>query len=235
MKNRSFIHSTISAATGAMLLPRQMFAWKKDIEMNGGFPLPAMAYSYGALSPFIDERTMRVHCSLHFQDYANNVNAAMQGTIFEGKSVEYLLTNIGPSEKILRHNGGGYYNHRLFFESLSATPQPFPEGDLNKDIRHSFGSLDNFQKEFSAAALSIFGAGWAWLIVDENDNLAITTTQNEDNPLMQFVDKKGWPLMAVDMWEHAHYLKYRQDRAAYIQAYWKVLDWAIIQNRYEEF
>lgn len=197
-------------------------------------PFPDLAYPYDALVPHMDEETLKIQHGEHLRSYTSKLNKVLPGTPYEGRSIEYLLTNIGPGDRVLRYNGGGYFNHRLFLEGLSPYPQRIPEGHLKTAILRSFGSFENFQKQFSAELSCNLRLGWIWLVIDEYDELAITSTRNQDNPLMQFSPVRGWPLIGIDVWEHAYYLNYRNKRESYVQAFWKVLDWEIVQKRYEE-
>jgi superoxide dismutase, Fe-Mn family len=201
---------------------------------DSGFTLPSLPYAYNALEPHIDEKTMRVHHDMHFQAYITKLNKAIENTKFRDSSIEEILKKIKPADAAIRNNGGGYYNHKLFFESLSPKPKLKPEGELLKAIEKDFGSYKAFLEEFSKAANSVFGSGWAWLIKEKNGKLAIVATSNQDNPLMSFAEKKGFPLMAIDVWEHAYYLNYQNKRADYVNAFFSVLNWEYVENRFKQ-
>ena len=206
----------------------------KSIDADATFTLPDLPYAYDALSPYIDELTMRTHHGKHFQGYTNKLNKAIENTEFKDSSITEILSSIESSSTAIRNNGGGYYNHKLFFESLSPEPKLKPEGKLMAAIETDFGSYEAFVDEFSKTAGSVFGSGWAWLIKDENGKLAIVGTANQDNPLMSFAEKQGLPLMGIDVWEHAYYLNYQNKRGDYIEAFFSVLDWEYVENRFNQ-
>ncbi len=195
------------------------------------FTLPLLPYAYDALEPYFDARTMEIHHSKHHAAYTNNLNSAIAGTEYAGKSIEEILKNISKSPATLRNNGGGYYNHNLFWEILSPKGGEMPEGDLMVAINSSFGSFDKFKELFTAAALSRFGSGWAWLIVTTGKML-VTSTPNQDNPLMDLAEVKGKPVLGIDVWEHAYYLKYQNRRAEYIDAFWNLVNWKEVNKRF---
>lgn len=195
------------------------------------FTLPLLPYAYDALEPYFDARTMEIHHSKHHAAYTNNLNSAIAGTEYAGKSIEEILKNISKSPATLRNNGGGYYNHNLFWEILSPKGGGMPEGDLMVAINSSFGSFDKFKELFTAAALSRFGSGWAWLIVTTGKML-VTSTPNQDNPLMDLAEVKGKPVLGIDVWEHAYYLKYQNRRAEYIDAFWNLVNWKEVNKRF---
>lgn len=198
------------------------------------FKLPELDYSYDALEPHIDARTMEIHHSKHHQGYTDKLNKALkdQGDL-KNKDIEDILSNIDtlPDDikTAVRNNGGGYYNHLLFWEMMSPDSKKKPEGDLLEKIEKTFGSFDKFKQEFTNAAKTRFGSGWAWLILN-NGNLEITSTPNQDSPLME--GKKI--LLGLDVWEHAYYLKYQNKRPDYIEAFWNVINWDYISQRYEK-
>jgi superoxide dismutase, Fe-Mn family len=191
---------------------------------------PALPYAYTALEPYIDAATMELHYSKHHQGYFNNFKAAVKGTALEQESLRTLFSKISTLSATVRNNGGGYYNHVLFWDNLSPNQQEIPEA-LKKAIVAKFGSIDQFKADFGKAALSVFGSGWAWLVLDANNQLAITSTPNQDNPLMDVAAVKGEPLLALDVWEHAYYLKYQNKRASYIDAFWSVVNWNVVAAR----
>ena len=196
------------------------------------FELPALPYAYDALEPHIDARTMEIHHSKHHAGYTNKLNAAIEGTELASMSIEEILAshtdNVG-----LRNNGGGYYNHNLFWTVMSPNGGGEPEGDLAKAIDTSFGSFDSFKEKFSNAAATRFGSGWAWLCVHPGGKLEICSTANQDNPLMPGVGCSGTPILGLDVWEHAYYLNYQNRRPDYIGAFWNVVNWDEVARRYE--
>jgi Fe-Mn family superoxide dismutase len=195
------------------------------------FELPKLDYDYNALEPYIDATTMEIHHTKHHAAYTAKFNDAVKGAGLEGKSVEEILKNISKYPLAVRNNGGGYYNHSLFWKVLSPHGGGQPKGDLLAAIEKSFGSFDNFKSEFSAAAGSVFGSGWAWLI-KSNGGLKVITTPNQDSPLMDVAAVKGTPIMALDVWEHAYYLKYQNRRPEYISAFWNIVSWDEVAKRF---
>ena len=195
------------------------------------FELPKLDYNYNALEPYIDAATMEIHHTKHHAAYTAKFNDAVKGAGLEGKSVEEIFKNISKYPLAVRNNGGGYYNHALFWKILSPDGGGQPKGDLLAAIEKSFGSFDNFKSEFSSAAGSLFGSGWAWLI-KSNGGLKITTTSNQDSPLMDIAAVKGTPILALDVWEHAYYLKYQNRRPEYISAFWNVVSWDEVARRF---
>ena len=194
------------------------------------FSLPKLAYNYTALEPTIDSVTMRIHYSKHHQAYITNLNKAL-GTS-NTKSLIELLTSVSTQPAVVRNNAGGHYNHTLFWELLSPTPSKTPSPELLNQITKQYGSLDSLQKTLSATGASLFGSGWVWLIVTPDKTLKITTTSNQDNPLMDVVTDKGTPILAIDVWEHAYYLKYQNKRADYLKNIWNVIDWKAVSDKY---
>lgn len=195
------------------------------------FELPKLNYAYDALDPHIDAQTVEIHYSKHHAAYTNNLNNALAGTEFEGKSVEEVLKNISNMPVAVRNNGGGFFNHNLYWETMSPKGGGEPVGKLKDHILKTFGSLDAFKEQFAKAAMTRFGSGWAWLVQQE-DKLVISSTPNQDNPLMDVADVKGTPLLGLDVWEHAYYLKYQNRRNDYISAYWNVVNWEEANNRF---
>jgi superoxide dismutase, Fe-Mn family len=188
------------------------------------FELPKLPYAYDALEPHIDAMTMEIHHSRHHAAYTTNLNAALEGTANAGKSIEELMSNISNLGAAVRNNGGGYFNHNLFWDIMSPNGGGTPTGALADDINKTWGSFDAFKAEFAKAAATRFGSGWAWLIVHDG-NLIITSSPNQDNPLMDISEVKGTPILGLDVWEHAYYLKYQNKRPDYISAFWNVVDW----------
>ncbi len=194
--------------------------------------LPALPYSYDALEPHIDKMTMEIHHTKHHQAYINNLNAAIAGTEMENMKLEDIFKNMGKYPVSVRNNGGGHYNHSLFWSIMSPEGGGKPSGKLMEAIEKKYSSFENFQKEFNLAAATRFGSGWAWLIVDPAGEIQISSTPNQDNPLMDVADVKGTPIMGIDVWEHAYYLKYQNRRPDYIGAFWNVINWKEVEKRY---
>lgn len=197
------------------------------------FELAPLPYSHDALEPFIDKQTMEIHHGKHHQAYVTNLNNAINGTEMDGKSIEDLLKNISKHPVAVRNNGGGHFNHSLFWKTLKKNEGGKPSGALAEAISKKFGSYEAFKEEFAKAATTRFGSGWAWLIVDNNGDLAVTSTPNQDNPLMDVAEKQGRPLLGLDVWEHAYYLKYQNKRPDYINAFWNVINWDEVGKSYE--
>ena len=195
------------------------------------FTLPDLPYAHDALEPHIDERTMQIHHGKHHQGYTNNLNAAIEGTRMDGLSIESLLQS--PASSAIRNNGGGYYNHSLFWKCMSPNGGGAPSGALAGAIDSAFDSFDAFKEKFAAAAGSRFGSGWAWLIRKADGSLTVTSTPNQDNPLMDVADEQGTPILGLDVWEHAYYLNYQNRRPDYIVAWWNVVNWNEVGQRFE--
>ena len=197
------------------------------------FELPSLSYAYTALEPHVDARTMEIHHTKHHQAYVTNLNAALNGTASEGKSLEALMAEMSKQPAAVRNNGGGHYNHNLFWEIMSPNAGGQPAGELADAINTAFGSFDKFKEDFAKAGMTRFGSGWAWLIKHEG-KLVITSTPNQDNPLMDLADVKGSPLLGLDVWEHAYYLHYQNRRADYITAWWNVVNWNVVNERFQK-
>lgn len=196
------------------------------------FELPKLKYAFDALEPHIDAKTMEIHHDKHHAGYTKKLNAAIEGSEMEGKTIENILKNLDMSNKAVRNNGGGFYNHSLFWEIMSPDGGGKPEGELAKAIDDAFGSFDGFKEEFSKAAAGQFGSGWAWLCVKEGGKASICSTPNQDNPLMPETGCGGKPILGLDVWEHAYYLKYQNKRPDYIDAFFNVVDWNKVSSRY---
>jgi Fe-Mn family superoxide dismutase len=194
-------------------------------------PLP---YAYNALEPFIDAMTMEIHYTKHAAGYTKNLNDACVAEKVDSKntSLPALLASISKYSTKMRNNAGGHYNHELFWQCMQPAPATIPTGQFLKEIEKSFGSFADFQKTFSEAAKNRFGSGWAWLIINEKNELAICSTPNQDNPLMDLSETKGYPLLGLDVWEHAYYLKYQNKRADYINNWWNLVNWKFVEDRY---
>ena len=188
------------------------------------FTLAALPYAYDALEPHIDTTTMQIHHDKHHQAYVDNLNKAIAGTPNENKSLEELVAVAGSISPAVRNNGGGHWNHTFFWESLAPNAGGAPAGKLADAITAAFGSFDAFKEKFAAAGMTRFGSGWAWLLVKDG-KLEISSTPNQDNPLMDVAEVKGTPILGVDVWEHAYYLKYQNKRADYLAAFWNVVNW----------
>ncbi|MFC2086841.1 superoxide dismutase [Bacteroidota bacterium] len=195
------------------------------------FELPTLNYVYDALEPYIDARTMEIHHTKHHGAYTSKLNAAIEGTDLAGKTIEEILKNAGTQAAAVRNNGGGYYNHNLFWKIMKPNGGGTPDRDLLIAIEKSFGSFEKFKEDFSNAAATLFGSGWAWL-VNTGDKLQISTTPNQDNPLMDVATVKGIPILVLDVWEHAYYLHYQNRRPEYISAFWNVVNWDEVTARF---
>ncbi len=232
---KSFLKTSAILAAGATLYNSQVRAAVNTINQltnDGLFSLPKLPYTYNALEPFIDAQTMEIHHSKHHQAYVNNLNAAIQKEIsLKGKSVEELLANVSKLPEsvrtAVRNNGGGHWNHAFFWQLLKTGTKPSEK--VNQAIIKNFGSMEEFKKQFEKAAMSQFGSGWAWLI-KQGDKLLVTSTPNQDNPLMDISTIKGTPIIGLDVWEHAYYLKYQNKRADYTQAFWNILNWEKVEQ-----
>jgi len=198
------------------------------------FELPKLNYAFDALEPNIDARTMEIHHDKHHAGYTNKLNAAIAGTDLEGKTIENILINLDMSNGAVRNNGGGYYNHSLFWEIMSPKGGGTPSGDLADAINEAFGSFDAFKEAFSKAAATQFGSGWAWLCVHEGGKVEVCGTPNQDNPLMPSVGCGGTPILGLDVWEHAYYLNYQNRRPDYIASFFNVIDWDKVSIRYAQ-
>lgn len=195
------------------------------------FSLPPLPFPHDALEPHIDTLTMQIHHGKHHQAYVDNLNKAIAGTEHEHKSLEELIAHAGTISMAVRNNGGGHWNHTFFWETLGPNAGGTPSGTLLQDIQSAFGSWDAFKEKFSSAGMTRFGSGWAWLLVQDG-KLVISSTPNQDNPLMDVADVKGTPILGVDVWEHAYYLKYQNRRADYLAAFWQVVKWDTVAARY---
>ncbi|WP_298547058.1 superoxide dismutase [uncultured Aquimarina sp.] len=198
------------------------------------FELPKLKYAFDALEPNIDARTMEIHHDKHHAGYTNKLNAAISGTDLEGKTIENILINLDKSNGAVRNNGGGYYNHSLFWEIMSPNGGGTPSGELADAINAAFGSFDAFKEAFSKAAATQFGSGWAWLCVQEGGKVEVCATPNQDNPLMPGTGCGGTPILGLDVWEHAYYLNYQNRRPDYISAFFNVINWDEVSKRYAQ-
>lgn len=192
---------------------------------------PELPYAYDALEPYIDAKTMEVHYSRHHKTYFDKFTAAIIGTELENQSLEEIFASMSSHNPAIRNNGGGYYNHILYWNCMSPTPQPEPQGQLAQAIEKTFNSLEAFKDEFTQAAINTFGSGFAWLVVKDGE-LRIASTSNQDNPLMDIATVQGKPILALDVWEHAYYISYQNRRPDYIEAWWNVVDWKVVEDNY---
>lgn len=196
------------------------------------FELPNLPYEYNALEPYIDAKTMEIHHTKHHAGYTNNLNKALEGIDINNASIEELLSELDMTNKALRNNAGGYYNHKLFWEIMGPDCGGEPTGIVMEKIQESFGSFQNFKEEFTKAATGQFGSGWAWLCKKEDGGLEIVATPNQDNPLMPGISG-GKPIMGLDVWEHAYYLHYQNRRPDYVEAFWNLVNWSRVSELYE--
>lgn len=233
MNKRTFLKTGIAFGAGIIAAPA--FAGKDILgkasgSSSSGFVQIKLPYSFSALEPYIDALTMELHYSRHHAGYTANFNKAAVAEGIANKSLKDIFASVSSYSASVRNNGGGFYNHNLFWESMSPAGGGTPKGSLKNSIDSSFGSFDAFKDQFAKAASSVFGSGWAWLILQDG-KLKITTTPNQDNPLMDVVSEKGKPILALDVWEHAYYLNYQNRRGDYIGAFWNVADWESAEKR----
>ncbi len=203
------------------------------METNQKFEFKELPYAYDALEPYIDKLTMEIHYSRHHKGYYNNFLNAIKDTELESMDIEDIFKNVSKYSPAVRNNSGGYYNHTFFWESMTPAPSCEPSSSFLEIINRSFSSFDEFEKQFSDAAKTRFGSGWAWLCADNNGKLFISSTPNQDNPLMDVTEKNGIPLLGLDVWEHAYYLKYQNKRPDYIEAFFNLIDWEKVEERYD--
>ncbi len=239
MNRKHFIFSTAAIIGGSLT---NIFANKIGLSSNlinernitmSKFELPALSYPYDALEPYIDKATMEIHHTKHHQAYVNNLNKAIEGTDLEGKTLDEMFSMMSKLSPAVRNNGGGHWNHDLFWKIMKPGGAKNPEGKLADAINSTFGSFDEFKKKFSEAAIGRFGSGWAWLVVSDN-KLLISSTPNQDNPLMDVADVKGTPILGLDVWEHAYYLKYQNRRPEYIENWWNVVNWNVVAEYFSK-
>ncbi|MBK7476468.1 MAG: superoxide dismutase [Haliscomenobacter sp.] len=240
MNKRQFLKTNLSLLGALVTAP--MLGWAKNWTWAGPVPaspedpfsLPALDYAFNALEPFIDEKTMMIHHGKHHAAYVKNLNAAIQGTPFAGKTLEEILAMVTDKEPAIRNNGGGHYNHSLFWKILTPKKGTQPSAECTQAITQEFGGMPQLKEKLLNAAKAVFGSGWAWLAVDAKGKLFVSSTPNQDNPLMtNLAALKGTPILGIDVWEHAYYLKYQNLRADYLEAVWNVLNWEEISSRYK--
>lgn len=224
MNRKEFFQSLAGTALLAGSASRLSATPFLDITEKAPFKQAPLPYDFGALEPNIDKQTMEIHYGKHHTAYITNLNNAVKGTKYESMSLEDILKNLTGAPAAIRNNGGGHWNHSFFWTILGPGKGGTPSGALASAITSQFGSFDNFKKEFATAATSRFGSGWAWLIATKG-KLSIVSTPNQDNPLMDIAETKGTPLLGLDVWEHAYYLKYQNKRADYISAFWNIVNW----------
>ena len=234
---RQFIKQTGKAGIAMASMPLMHTFGVLPINQEINFQQIPLPYAYNALEPFIDAMTMEIHHTKHAAGYTKNLNDACVAEKVDIKttSITSLLASISKYSTKIRNNAGGHYNHELFWQSMQPAPASMPTGSLAKAIEKSFGTFADFQKAFSEAAKNRFGSGWAWLIINEKKELAICSTANQDNPLMDIAEVKGYPLLGLDVWEHAYYLKYQNKRADYINNWWNLVNWKFVEERYIAF
>lgn len=211
-----------------------VLAYAVRLQAQAPYSLPGLPYAYAALEPYIDSATMNIHHSRHHQAYINNLNQALQGNPDAGMSLTELMKNISKYPVAVRNNGGGHYNHSLFWSILTPAKNTTPSKDLKLAIEQSFVSMDSMKTLINKAAATRFGSGWAWLYITPEGKLAISSTANQDNPLMDLVTDRGTPILGIDVWEHAYYLKYQNKRGDYLSAIWNVINWDEVSRRYHE-
>ena len=234
---RQFIKQTGKASIAMASMPLMHTLGVLPINQEINFQQIPLPYAYNALEPFIDAMTMEIHHTKHAAGYTKNLNDACVAEKVDIKttSITSLLASISKYSTKMRNNAGGHYNHELFWQTMQPAPASMPTGSLAKAIEKSFGTFADFQKAFAEAAKNRFGSGWAWLIVNENGQLVICTTPNQDNPVMDIAETKGYPLLGLDVWEHAYYLKYQNKRADYISNWWNLVNWKFVEERFNGF
>ena len=231
---RQFIKQTGKASIAMASMPIIHTFGKFQLSQEINYLQQPLPYSYNALEPFIDAMTMEIHHTKHAAGYTKNLNDACiaEKVDIKNTSITSLLESISKYSTKMRNNAGGHYNHELFWQLMKPAPASAPAGALADAINKSFGSLDNFKTAFSDAAKTRFGSGWAWLIIKADNSLAVCSTPNQDNPLMDIAETKGTPILGLDVWEHAYYLKYQNKRPDYINAWWNLVNWKFVEERY---
>ena len=210
------------------------FAKLAESQLTGQSKQLPLPYAYNALEPSVDAKTMEIHYSKHHAAYTKNLNDATTGPEYASKTLFQLFTEIEKYPVLVKNNGGGFYNHLLFWTLMSPVSGQEPTGDLLKAINDAFGSVDKFKEVFGNAGKKQFGSGWAWLSVNENGKLVVSSTPNQDNPLMSTTEVRGIPVLTLDVWEHAYYLQYQNRRPEYVEAFWKIVNWKEVSRRYDE-
>lgn len=240
MERRTFLRSAgLFTAFASFVEPRLFAGGSAGAAITytgtpaGALEFPALPYAYDALEPYIDAKTMEIHYDKHHRAYYTNFVNAVKGTALENQPLEQIFASVSKQSDAVRNNGGGYYNHNLFWKNMSKDTGK-PSAELSAAIDKTFGSFDKFREAFGNAAKTRFGSGWAWLVLAPGKTLAVTSTGNQDNPLMDVAQVKGAPLLALDVWEHAYYLKYQNRRPEYVEAFWNVVNWNEVNKRYSE-
>jgi Fe-Mn family superoxide dismutase len=238
MERRKFFKAVGLLTAAAYISPKVLGNTQVSVKASSieGVPpqeFPPLPYAYNALEPYIDARTMEIHYDKHHRAYYTNFMNAIKGTPLEGKALTDIFTSVSKQTDAVKNNGGGYYNHLFFWNNLAAG-SPGPSAELLAAITKSFGSLDKFKETFNTAAKTRFGSGWAWLSLGADKNLVVTSSPNQDNPLMDVSPVRATPLLALDVWEHAYYLKYQNKRADYVDAFWNVVNWAEVDRRFQQ-
>ncbi len=226
-----FIFAAIAAVS--LSLTGSVSSCASGNQKFAGHHFPELKYAFNALEPYIDAQTMELHYTKHHRGYYDNFMKAASDAALLETPIEEIMQHIGKYNTSIRNNGGGYYNHSLFWENLTPVKKEVP-AKLRAAIERDFGSWDAFKTEFETAAKSRFGSGWAWLSVDKNGKLFVSSTPNQDNPLMDVAEKLGIPLLTLDVWEHAYYLKYQNKRTDYISAFWNIIDWEVVASRFQK-
>ncbi|WP_430300546.1 superoxide dismutase [Rapidithrix thailandica] len=242
MNKREFIKVSGAVAAGTLLNPFMACTSKEDSqkeeETKQGateFVLPKLAYGFDALEPHIDKMTMEIHHGKHHAGYVRKLNAAIADTKFAGMTLEEIMANVGENDTAVRNNGGGHYNHSLFWSVIAPNAGGQPTGKLAEAITAAFGSFESFQEQFTTAAKTRFGSGWAWLALNAQNQLFISSTPNQDNPLMSNIaSEKGTPILGIDVWEHAYYLKYQNLRGDYINSFYNIINWEEVAARFDK-
>lgn len=236
MKRRNFIRAAGLLTAAVCITPATVSGKTKTGVQAGNAAapeFPPLPYSYDALEPYIDAKTMEIHYDKHHRAYFNNFVSAVKGTAIENLSLEEIFAGISKQPEAVRNNGGGYYNHTIFWNNMGKGGGA-PSSNLMNELNKTFGSFDKFKEVFSTAARTRFGSGWAWLYMKPDRNLAVDSTPNQDNPLMDISNVRGIPLLTLDVWEHAYYLKYQNKRPEYIEAFWNVVNWNEVEKRYSD-
>lgn len=231
MERRKFI-TVLGTAALAVPAIGTIASYGSESKNFGGHKFPDLGYDFNALEPYIDAQTMELHYTKHHQGYFNKFLAAAEGTELLTTPMEQIFAKVSKLPAGIRNNGGGYYNHALYWENMTPSQGEMPS-DLKTAVEKDFGSIESFKEKFGTAAKTHFGSGWAWLIYDKNGKLTVTSTPNQDNPLMDVAEYKGIPLLGIDVWEHAYYLNYQNRRADYVDNFWNVVNWDVVNKRLE--
>jgi Fe-Mn family superoxide dismutase len=236
MDKRKFLKTSMAGLGGLISYP--LYANRKSAHSikgsrSGEFKLPDLPYPYDALEPYIDTKTLTIHHSKHHAAYTAKFNAAVSEAGITGKNAREILKEVSKYPVSVRNNGGGYLNHKIYWKVMSPNGGGEPQGELLDSINRDFGTFDSFKNEFSDAAKKLFGSGWTWLIVSDG-KLKVTSTPNQDNPIMDIAEVRGFPILCIDVWEHAYYLKYQNRRAEYVDAFWNVINWDMVSEKFKK-